>query len=348
MTCRHCIKYSLGKCRQPMGALSLLMANGTRFRLHFDCRACMMHVLRLLILLPLFCACSSEAESVPSVDLQPADTLLLLTQAQADSLNFRLAHHYTNNFNFMVKADTLLLMPSVPGLQPSIEGFEADTVAVVRGNVIAVADIRVMPDTVWVKVARDQFTMGWISEPRLLSGTTPDDTISIIIDRLQQGRVLWMSVLSVFSLLLFIRRTDRRRRGSAFDPLYPCLLIMLTAVMSCLYTSIQMWVPEFWQEYYFHPTLNPLHLPPAMSALVVLVWLIVVVAVAFLLEVYKYLDFTGGIRTILLTCGLSMLSYLIVAYTTRIYVGYLLLPLLLAVLTWNVCKANTRQTLPPP
>lgn len=51
MFCRHCIRYALGWCykhEQPQShaprQLFLRLANGTRFRLEFDCRACMMKV----------------------------------------------------------------------------------------------------------------------------------------------------------------------------------------------------------------------------------------------------------------------------------------------------------------
>jgi len=113
---------------------------------------------------------------------------------------------------------------------------------------------------------------------------------------------------------------------------------MLVATIACLYTSIQMWVPEFWQEYYFHPTLNPLRLPPLMATLVVLVWLIIVAFVAMALEVYKHLEFPGGLLYLLQVCGLSVLAYLAISYSTLIYVGYILLPALLLLLSYIIIK----------
>jgi putative protease len=52
MTCRHCLRYALGYCtrggqrlpyREP---LSLRLADGRTFPLHFDCKACEMQVLK--------------------------------------------------------------------------------------------------------------------------------------------------------------------------------------------------------------------------------------------------------------------------------------------------------------
>lgn len=49
MTCRYCIRYQLGQClkRNPQavrGPLYLRGADGRRFLLRFDCKACQMTV----------------------------------------------------------------------------------------------------------------------------------------------------------------------------------------------------------------------------------------------------------------------------------------------------------------
>ena len=49
MTCRYCIRYQLGQClkRNPQavrGPLYLRGADGRRFLLRFDCKACQMMV----------------------------------------------------------------------------------------------------------------------------------------------------------------------------------------------------------------------------------------------------------------------------------------------------------------
>ena len=149
---------------------------------------------------------------------QEPDSLMLLTQSQADSLAFRLKHHYTNNFNFLVKADTLMLVPR--------DDEMADTCFVVQDDVIAVAKFKEQDDTVWVKVARDQITMGWVTEEELLVSTTPDDGISVIIDRLTGTRVIWMSALLALGLIaMLIRYFGAYPEGVSF-----AILIMNAAV----------------------------------------------------------------------------------------------------------------------
>ena len=46
MTCRHCLKHSMGWCRKPMPPLFLALDNGVRFRLDFDCKNCEMKLLK--------------------------------------------------------------------------------------------------------------------------------------------------------------------------------------------------------------------------------------------------------------------------------------------------------------
>ena len=265
------------------------------------------------------------------------DTLLELTPAQADSLEFRLLHHYTNNFNFVVKADSLVLIPREDELY--------DTCKVRKDDRIAVADIR-ESDTIWIKVARDQFTMGWIPEDELLQGVVPDDSISQVIDSLTVSRYIWMSVLVVLGILGFVAFVLKRRglpqlqifRFDEMDSFYPTLFLILVASLACLYASIQKFTPEFWQEYYFHPTLNPLILPTVMAVLVTLMWIVIIAFIAMLIDVYHHFDFFQGLTYVLEMLGLAMVSYLIISWTTSIYIGYLLLALYIILLLWIYSK----------
>ena len=102
-----------------------------------------------------------------------------LTQHQLDSISFSTTHHYTQNYNFVVTTKSLPLSDNLPDMA-------FDSLYVVRGERIVVAEIQIVPtdsvDSVWVKVARDQVTQGWIRESELLKGVSPDDPISQFID----------------------------------------------------------------------------------------------------------------------------------------------------------------------
>lgn len=276
-------------------------------------------------------AAPRDSDSIPTivniVDTTTAvdTTKMSLTPQQADSLMFRLTHHYSENFNFLVKTDSLTLIPREGDLM-------IDTCRVYRGEVVAVAAIKIVPgdsiDSIWVKVASNQYTMGWIPEHDLLRGTTPDDIISEMLDALSDSRSIWMSALLVLGILAVVVGKKQVRKQQIlhfFDEMnscYPFLFLLLTAMMATLYASVQNFVPEFWQEYYYHPTLNPLVLPPIMAALVVTTWLVIITFIALTDEVYHHFYFLPGITYLAKLIGVAMFVYLVVSWSTLIYVGY--------------------------
>lgn len=293
----------------------------------------------------------ADSDSVPTIvnivdtAMVKDSTLMDITPQQVDSLMFRLTHHYSENFNFLVKADSLRLIPREGDLI-------TETCHVYKDDVIAVAAIKTIPgdsiDSIWVKVASNQTTMGWIPERELLKGTTPDDLISEMLDALSSSRAIWMSALAAIGLVAIIigrKKTVNKWNllhlpnflGEMQSP-YPALFLIFVAIMASLYASVQNFVPEFWQEYYFHPTLNPLVLPPLMAMLVVVLWLVIITFIAVIDEVYHHFYFLPGIIHLTKIMGAAMLVYLVVSWTTLIYVGYLLLAALLFVLGKIIMK----------
>ena len=360
MQTRYCLRRQLGKClksakkqkketQKPNTNWSLRMKNGRILNLEFDCRQCLMKVFMLSILhLPssifhlfalfLFiltsCVGNNTAQKEKSADtiinivdtaiIQPDSALINFTPQQVDSLAFRLTHHYSENFNFVVKADSLMLVPRLGELMQ-------DTCYIYDDELIAVASISKQNDTVWVKVAHDQQTMGWISEEELLKNVAPDDPISEMLYTLSSLRGIWMSVLAAIGIFVFLfrRRKQQQLQLLKIDSPYPLLFVALTAIMASIYASVQNFVPEYWQEYYFHPSLNPLVLPPIMAALVILVWLLIITLIASCDEAYHKLEPLPALGMMVELIGIGMIVYLVISWATLYYIGYLLLILLL-------------------
>ena len=192
---------------------------------------------------------------------------------------------YALNSNFQVEADTLWLhvLPFM------------DTVALVQGDEVVVAEFDVHPqdsvDSVWVKVARDQETIGWIQERRLLENIVPVDPISRFIHLFSNAHTLpFFLVLAVF-FLWFVYRAVRRKQIKLIwlndiDSVFPLLLSLLMAIAATTYNSIQHFVPETWERYYYEPTLNPFDVPFILGFFIVCVWLIVLVGVAVLDDLF--------------------------------------------------------------
>lgn len=287
-------------------------------------------ILSLLFIIIAFC--NSNAQN-PFVSDSDSVALIDLTPTQKDSLLFRLKHHYSANFNFLVKSDSIMLVPR--------EGdIIQDTCWVYKNELIAVAEIKMMQDSidsVWVKVAHDQYTMGWIPEKDLLGSAIPHDQISEMIYILTNSRAFWMTALILFGLLAYYLHRGESRQLYVLNfkemrSVYPFIFVALVAIMASVYSSVQCFVPEYWQEYYYHPVLSPIGLPLIMAILLSLAWLVVIIFIAVIDEVYHHFYFVAGITYIFELLGIAMFSYLIISWTTSIYIGYTILFALLILL----------------
>ena len=249
-----------------------------------------------------------------------------------DSILFVRKHHYSENFNFVVKADTLYLMKSQP--EEAVSMMPVDTFPVHRHDRLVVADIRILPndsiDSVWVQVARDQLTFGWAHESALLPKVVPDDPISQFISLFSDVHLLIflvvISMIAVAYLTYIIRRKNAKIvHFNDIDSVYPTLLALSVAVSAALYASIQMFAPEVWQQFYFNPTLNPFGVPPILTFFLVCVWLMLILAIACVDVVRQRLPFD---EAMLYLCGLAggcAVNYILFSLTTLYYIGYVLL-----------------------
>ena len=142
-------------------------------------------------------------------------------------------------------------------------------------------------DSVWVKVARDQETIGWIQEHKLLENIVPIDPISQFIHLFSSSHTLpFFLVLAVFFLWFVYRAVQRKQIKliglNDIDSVFPIILSFLLAVAATVYNSIQHFVPETWEHYYYDPTLNPFEVPFILGLFIVCVGMILLFGVAML------------------------------------------------------------------
>ncbi len=267
-----------------------------------------------------------------------------LSDRQADSLAFSTTHHYSQNYNFIVKASTLQLIAQHP--TEYVNGLPVDTLTVCRGERIVVADVTTMPsdttDTTWVKVARDQQTMGWIHERSLLGGVHPDDPISQFIDVFSDTHLLLFLALLVVAVTIFAVRRIMKLGAhivhfNDIQSFYPTLLALLTAASAVIYATIQMHAPQSWRHFYYHPTLNPLSVPLHLSLFLFTVWAIVVVALAAAFDIRRQLSGGEALSYALSLAGVCAVCYVVFSLATPFYVGYPLFALYVvaSLLVWR-------------
>ena len=273
----------------------------------------------LLMAACLLCGCYNRGQQTPDA--------WDLTKKQLDSISFSTTHHYTQNYNFVVTARQLPLADALPEMA-------FDTLYVVSGERIVVADIETVPsdtiDSIWVKVARDQITMGWIRESELLQGVSPDDPISQFIDVFSNTHLLVFLALCVLAGGAYAMRRLLRQKAyivhfNDIDSFYPTLLCLLIAASAALYASIQMFGAESWRHYYFHPSLNPFALPIHLGLFVASVWAIIIVGVAAVDDVRRTLSSGDAVLYVAGLVSVCAVNYVVFSVTTLYYIGYLLL-----------------------
>ena len=264
------------------------------------------------------------------------------TDEQDDSVSFYTTHHYTVDYNFVVKADSIHLVVQQPS--EVVNGMMVDTIVVDHGDVLVVTDVSIMPtdtvDSVWVQVARDPMTIGWAHESQLLTGATPDNPISQFIDFFSNKRLLIIAAILVVvvAVLVVYRLLHHRAKMVHFndiDSFYPTALALLVAASSVFFTTIQMVEPESWRHYYYHPTLNPFIVPLHIAFFVASIWGIIVVAIATFSDVQRRLTATQAFIYYVGLLGVCSFNYVVFGITTYYYIGYPLLAAYVVFALWR-------------
>ncbi len=270
-----------------------------------------------------------------------------LTEQQLDSISFYTTHHYTQNYNFVVTSDSLVVIAQQPEAMPipevlsSLHGAADSSLftlhsSLFKGERIVVADIMTVPsdtiDSVWVKVARDQLTFGWIHENELLAKVSPDDPISQFIDFFSDVHLLaflafCVVIVAAYGVRRLMRRGAKIVHFNDIPSFYPTTLCLLVASSAVLYSSIQLFGPESWRHFYYHPSLNPFGMPLHLGLFVSSVWAIVIVAIATVDDVTKHLPLGSAILYLGGLTAVCAVDYVIFSITTLYYIGY---PLLIA------------------
>lgn len=264
-----------------------------------------------------------------------------LTEQQMDSISFYTTHHYTNNYNFRVRGDSLQLIVQHP--TEAVNGLHVDTIAVHHDDRLVVADITKMQadsiDSVWVKVARDQSTLGWVHESQLLRQVSPDAPISRFIDFFSDTHLLFfLGIISIVTALYVVMRQLRRRAKivhfNDINSFYPTLMALLVAASAVFYSTIQLSAPESWRHYYYHPTLNPFSVPLHISIFLLSVWAMIIVAIAAVDDVRRHLPLPDSLVYCLGLAGVCAFNYTLFSVSTLYYVGYPLLAAYVVFALW--------------
>ena len=285
-----------------------------------------------------------------------------LTEQQIDSISFYTTHHYTQNYNFVVTGDSLVVVAQQPEAMavPEVVSIEIesigqekqkDSITLRKNERIVVADIMTVPsdtiDSVWVKVARDQLTFGWIHEKELLAKVSPDDPISQFIDLFSDVHLLvflafCVVIVAAYGVRRLMRRGAKIVHFNDIPSFYPTTLCLLVAFSAVLYSSIQIFGPESWRHFYYHPSLNPFGLPLHLGLFVSSVWAIIIVAIATVEDVSKHLPLGSAVLYLGGLLAVCAVDYVVFSITTLYYIGY---PLLIAYFIFALRRLSLQDSI---
>ena len=249
-----------------------------------------------------------------------------------DSLTYSSEHHYSFNYNFIVKADSLILVRQQP--EEKILDLQTDSFTVVKDEQLVVADFRIIPtdsiDSVWVQVATVMSDFGWVHESQLLESVVPDDPISQFISTFSDKHLLiFIIIISIITSIYIIRKIARMNAHivhfNDIDSFYPTLLTIIVASSATLYASIQNFAPDTWRHFYYHPTLNPFSVPLILTVFLMSVWALLIVGLTVVDVVRNHLPLGEALLYLGGLAGICAVDYIIFSITSLYYLGYVLL-----------------------
>lgn len=257
---------------------------------------------------------------------------------------------YAIGDNFELCVDSLSLQSSQPLHNQPIDTL-CEQLNVYFGDPLVVAEKLVIPedsvDSVWVKLARDQFTMGWTHQRCFLESVVPDDPISQFIHLFSIRHLGIFAILFAISLMVLLWQVFSSKHPHVFflrDILspYPTFLLITLAASALLYAGIQHYVPETWLLYYYHPTLNPFGLPLILSLFLCSVWILLVLTIATIDEVLRQLPAGEAVLYLLSLLGCCIITYLFFTFAALSPgVSYILFALFVLVLVLRYVR-NSR------
>lgn len=248
-----------------------------------------------------------------------------MSAATRDSLSCLYERHYTLNTNLEVVADSVVI-----ACLPVKDCYRT----LRRGDRVVVAEVAVHPedsvDSVWVKLAHTQEVQGWIGEGEMKRAFVPTDSISQFIYLFSNTHASYFVIVfalftGVWLLRLFRRKQLKMVYFDDIDSVYPLLLCLLMAFCATVYESMQVFVPETWEHFYFNPTLSPLRVPLVLSVFLTGIWLFIVVLLAVLDDLFRQLSASVALFYLLGLAACCIFCYFFFILTTRIGVGYLFL-----------------------
>lgn len=229
---------------------------------------------------------------------------------------------YGVGYNFEICTDSLCLQVDRPMHWSEGVALTSDSLWLYDEAVLVVAEFCVIPedsvDSVWVKVAHNQFMMGWLHESDLRRNAHPDNPISAFMHTFQATHRQWMaaifalSVLVALCSLIYATRTKAVVRLPLYKDIrsiYPLLLVLSVVASALLCSYLRHSHPALWEAFYFYPTLNPFVTHSPLNWFLISVWLMPLFAIATIDDLFRRLPSVNACIYIMVLFGWCALLF---------------------------------------
>lgn len=207
-----------------------------------------------------------------------------------------------------------------------------------RGEQVVVAETNLHPndsvDVHWVKLAASEQKQGWIRESEMKTLFVPTDSVSQFIHVFSHTNVPGFLAICTLFLAVWLMQIWRKKKMKLvwfndIDTTYPLFLCLLMAFCATIYETMQVFMPEVWERFYFNPSLSPLDVPWILSLFLIGIWLFIIVLIAVIDVVFRRLQPAAALFYMLSLAAACIFCYFFFILTTSIYVGYLFLGMFL-------------------
>ncbi|MBQ8009261.1 MAG: hypothetical protein IJ256_07060 [Bacteroidaceae bacterium] len=273
----------------------------------------------LYILIGLFTLASCHYERSPLLDKEDLD------QQTRDSLVMLYERHYAPGTNLELESDSLNLA-CLP--------LQNCTNMIYKGERVVVAEIRKdtadVVDSIWVKLAHSDGVQGWVHEQDFKSQFVPVDSISQAIYVFSgTNKAAFVFMLTIFIAFFLIRNYQREPFKLVWfndiESLYPLFLCLVVSCSASLYESMQLFVPDTWETYYYNPTFSPFKVPLLLGLFLGSLWLIIIASIAAVNETFRHLSGWSVLYYLVGLIAACLFCYLFFMLTTHLYIGYFFL-----------------------
>ncbi|MBQ7742411.1 MAG: hypothetical protein IJT90_05765 [Bacteroidaceae bacterium] len=283
-----------------------------------------------------------------------------LTQSQRDSIAFSTYHHYNVGYNFLCIADSMLLGSHPEGTDLKLD-YPHEDVYLYEDDDFVVTEIFRNPnvtktsiDSIWLCVGSDGIPLGWISEYDLHHNSTPVDPISRFMafcgnlrDKLLSGWIgkNFIIFLLIYLILIQIKKQNLILIKQTERSIYTYLFWFSAVSAGTIYATIKCLTPEMWEEFYYHPSLNPVGQPPMIALYLSLMWLNIIFYIAIFFDLKDRVSLGKTLLIMTLAAIIGICFYICLAALKEIFLIYgiyIILVAALAAFVWNYLESKKK------